>query len=527
MSGGRFQPGRRPGLTLADLGTYVSDGPGPPGSGGEGTISQKEAEPMTIDELLRFMVQQEASDLHLKPMRPPLLRIKGKLLPLKTDPLHPDLLRDMLNGLLNDNLRGTLEANCAIDFGVSVPGVSRFRASVFMQRGTLSAVFRRVPFEFPSLEDWGLPPVLTELTKLSQGLVLITGPTGSGKSSTLAAMMRMIINTRLVHLVTIEDPIEFLLKDNLGAVTQREVGTDTPGFAAALRNALRQDPDVIMVGETRDLPTIQTVLTAAETGHLVFSTVHTNGAAQTIDRIIDQFPEGNHRQIRQQLSSVLQAIISLKLVERADGTGLVAAVEILRQSPRVAKLILEGSLEALEEELESSVTYYKMQSMNQSLASLVLRGAVARDTALAISTRPGDLDLMLRKFLYAADNAAAAEHGDPMAEPLCDFSKILELQEIKKLYDELQERNGQDIRDRDEEIQRLRAELQQHAARDTGSETDALRAEVDRLTKQAQLLRQEYEAKIERLNARLREAPQSAMPAPAGSTEPGKGFFRR
>jgi twitching motility protein PilT len=483
---------------------------------------------MTIDELLRFMVQQEASDLHLKPMRPPLLRMKGKLLPLKSDALHPDLIREMLLGLLNERMRKQLEDSCAIDFGHSVPGVSRFRASVFMQRGTLSAVFRRVPFEFPSLEDWGLPPVLTELTKLSQGLVLITGPTGSGKSSTLAAMMRMIINTRLVHLVTIEDPIEFLLKDNLGAVTQREVGTDTPGFAAALRNALRQDPDVIMVGETRDLPTIQTVLTAAETGHLVFSTVHTNGAAQTIDRIIDQFPEGNHRQLRQQLATVLQGIISLKLVERADGNGLIAAVEVLRQSPRVSKLIMEGSLEALEEELESSVTYYKMQSMNQSLAALVLRGAVTRDTALNISTRPGDLDLMLRKFLYASDAAAAAaEHGETMADPLSDFSKILELQEIKKLYDELQERHRQDIKDRDEEIQRLKAEQLRYAARDLGGETESLRSEVERLGKQAQLIRQEYEAKIERLNARLREHPQGAVPGPTAGPDAGKGFFRR
>ena len=340
-------------MTPRFAGPYVPTGPEPFCSGVEGTISQEEDNPMTIDELLRFMVQQDASDLHLKPMRPPLLRINGKLLPLKTDPLHPDLLRDMLNALLNDKLKQQLEDNGAIDFGHSVSGISRFRASVFMQRGTLCAVFRRVPFEFPSLDDWGLPPVLTELTKLSQGLVLITGPTGSGKSSTLAAMMRMVINTRLVHVVTIEDPIEFLLNDNLGAVTQREIGTDTPGFAAALRNALRQDPDVIMVGETRDLPTIQTVLTAAETGHLVFSTVHTNGAAQTIDRIIDQFPEGNHRQIRQQLASVLQGIISLKLVERADGTGLIAAVEILRQSPRVSKLIMDGTLEALEEEIES------------------------------------------------------------------------------------------------------------------------------------------------------------------------------
>jgi twitching motility protein PilT len=503
----------------------------PPGRGlfrlgVEGTISQDEQNWVTIDELLRYMVQQDASDLHLKPMRPPLLRIKGKLIPLKTESLHPDGLREMLTGLLNDKLKKQLEDNGAIDFGHSVSGVSRFRASVFMQRGTLCAVFRRVPFEFPSLEDWGLPPVLAELAKLPQGLVLITGPTGSGKSSTLAAMIRLIINTRLVHVVTIEDPIEFLLNDNLGAVTQREIGTDTPGFAAALRNALRQDPDVIMVGETRDLPTIQTVLTAAETGHLVFSTVHTNGAAQTIDRIIDQFPEGNHRQLRQQLATVLQAIISLKLVERADGTGLVAAVEILRQSPRVSKLILEGNLEALEEELESSVTYYKMQSMTQSLAALVLRGAVSRETAISIASRPGDLDLMLRKFLYAADNAAS-EHGETMAEPLSDFSKILELQEVKKLYDELQDRHRQDVKDRDEEIARLRAEQYRLGAKESGAETDALRAEVERLGKQAQLIRQEYEAKIERLNARLREHPQGAASAPAASPEAGKGFFRR
>ena len=513
-------------MTLRDGGSYVPSGPDTLCSGGEGTITQDDDNPTTIDELLRYTVQQDASDLHLKPMRPPLLRMKGKLIPLKTDPLHPELLRDLLNGLLNDKLKAQLEDNGAIDFGHSVPGVSRFRASVFMQRGTMCAVFRRVPFEFPTLDEWGLPPVLAELTKLPQGLVLITGPTGSGKSSTLAAIMRMVIETRLVHVVTIEDPIEFLLKDNLGAVTQREIGTDTPGFAAALRNALRQDPDVIMVGETRDLPTIQTVLTAAETGHLVFSTVHTNGAAQTIERIIDQFPEGNHRQIRQQLASVLQAVISLKLVERQDGAGLIAAVEILRQSPRVSKLILEGNLEALEEELESSVSYYKMQSMTQSLAALVVRGVVTRETALATSSRPGDLDLMLRKFLYATD-AAAAEHGDPMAEPLSDFSKILELQEIKRLYDELQERHRQDVSDRDAEITRLKAVQLRSEARESVAETDALRTEVERLGKQTQLIRQEYEAKIERLTARLREHPQGATAGPAAAPEGGKGFFRR
>jgi twitching motility protein PilT len=492
--------------------------------------TQEDGDGMKIDDLLRFMVKQEASDLHLKPMRPPLLRLHGKLLPLKTDPLHPDLLKDMLLGLLTERMRETLEERQAVDFGHSVPGVSRFRATIFYQRGTLSAVFRRVPFEFPSLEDWGLPPVLHEFAHLNQGLVLLTGPTGSGKSSTLAALMRLISNTQNCHLVTIEDPIEFLLKDNLGAVTQREVGTDTPTFSDALRNALRQDPDVIMVGEMRDLATVQTVLTAAETGHLVFSTVHTNSAAQTIDRIIDMFPEGNHRQIRQQLGTVLQGVVSMKLVERSDGQGLIAAVEVLRHSPRVQKLIHDGNLEALEEEIENSVTYYRMQSMNQSLAALVLRGVVARETALAASIRPGDLDLMLRKFLYAAENGGDEPGDAAMAEPLSDFSKILELQEIKKLYDEMQERVGSELAEKDDEIRRLREEI---ATRDAGGaaaggEMEAMRGENERLAKQIQLLRQDYEAKIERLNARVKELSGAAAgTATAAPRDAGSGFFRR
>jgi twitching motility protein PilT len=483
---------------------------------------------MTIDDLLRFMVKQEASDLHLKPMRPPLLRMHGKLLPLKTDPLQPELLKGMLQGLLTPKMKATLDERLAVDFGYSVSGVSRFRATVFFQRGTLSAVFRRVPFEFPSLEDWGLPEVLAEFAKLPQGLVLMTGPTGSGKSSTLAALMRMVINTRLVHVVTIEDPIEFLLRDNLGAVTQREVGTDTPGFADALRNALRQDPDVIMVGESRDLATVSTVLTAAETGHLVFSTVHTNSAAQTIDRIVDMFPAGSHRQIRQQLAGVLQGIVSMRLVERADGAGLIAAVEILRQSPRVQKLILEGNLESLEEEIENSVSYYRMQSMNQSLAALVLRGAITRAAALDASTRPGDLDLLLRKFLYAAEHGGS-QPGDAMAEPLSDYSKITELQEVKKLYDDLQERVAGDLAERDGEIRRLRDQLR---ALDAGSSSvdeqiATFRAENERLVKQLNTLRQEYDARIERLNARVKELSGNPHPQATGPADPKGGFFRR
>jgi twitching motility protein PilT len=482
---------------------------------------------VTIDELLRFMVKQEASDLHIKPMRPPLVRIKGKLLPLKTDPLPPDLIEEILNGILTQRNREILEERLAIDFGYSLPGVSRFRASVFYQRGTLAGVFRRVPFDFPSLEDWGLPPILTEFAKIPQGLVLITGPTGSGKSSTLAGLMRLIADTRLVHTVTIEDPIEFLFKDNLGAVTQREIGTDTPTFADALRNALRQDPDVIMVGEMRDEDTMGTVLKAAETGHLVFSTLHTNSAAQTLDRIVDSFPEGQHRQIRQQIAQVLQAVVSLRLVEKSDGSGMVAAVEILRHTPRVAKLIMEGNLDALQEEIENSVAYFNMQTMNQSLAALVVNGVITWEAALEASIHPGDLDLMLRKLLYASEQEGA-EEGAAMAEPLSDFSKILELQEIKKHYDDLQERHQHEIDQRDAEIRRLRDDLAQYDSNE-GMESDEikeLRTENERLSQQLQVLRQEYEAKIERLQGRLKDLSSGGTPPKAAGDE-RKGFFRR
>ena len=483
---------------------------------------------LKIDDLLRFMVQQQASDLHLKPMRPPLIRLNGKLLPLKSEPLKPDVIPQLLDAIIPDRLREQLDQHLAIDFGYSLPGVSRFRASVFQQRGTRSAVFRRVPFDFPSLDDWGLPHVLRDFTVLPQGLVLITGPTGSGKSSTLAALMRTIAQTRLVHIVTIEDPIEFLMTDNLGAVTQREIGTDTPSYAVALRNALRQDPDVVMVGEMRDAPTIQTVLTAAETGHLVFSTLHTNSAAQTIDRIIDSFPEGNHRQIRQQLSTVLQAVVSMKLVERTDGKSLVAAVEILIRTPRVSKLILEGNLDALDEEIENSVSYHKMQSMNQSLAALVLNRQVSIPTALGTSANPGDLDLILRKFLYAT-SAQGREESDEMAEPLSDFSKIIELQEIKRLYEEQQERHRTELVEREDEIARLREmAAEPNVDRPAPGEVDQLREERDQLNQQIQQVRQEYEAKIERLNARIRElSGGAAKTAPTAGEPERKGFFRR
>jgi len=491
----------------------------------EGPVAETAKTAFKLDDLLRFMVQQEASDLHLKPMRPPLLRLKGKLVPLKGPPFKPAELDQMLRTALNERQLGMLDQNLACEFGYSVPGVSRFRGTVFYQRGTLAAVFRRVPFVFPSLDDWGMPDVLKELSELRQGLVLITGPTGSGKSSTLAAIMNEIIAKRLVHIVTIEDPIEFLLTDGMAAVTQREVGADTTSFADALRNALRQDPDVIMVGENRDLATMSTTLTAAETGHVVFTTLHTNSAPQTIDRIIDMFPAEQHRQVRQQLAEVLKAVVSLQLVERADGKGMVAAVEILRESPRISKLVREGSIGEIAEEVERSVSYHRMQSMNQSLAALVIHDVVSRETAMEVSANPSDLDLMLRKFFFAAQGSDVLGEDGVMPSN-ADYSRIHQLLEVEKLYDDLQERHRQDLVERDEKISQLQAELRARYEADSERETRERQFEEDRerMSRGFESQRAEYEAKIERLQARVRELT-TAEPAPAGRS--GGGLFRR
>jgi twitching motility protein PilT len=485
----------------------------------------------TLDDLLREVVDRSASDLHLKPARPPLLRVHGELEPSDHPPLTPAALAALVDPVIPDRLRDRLREEMAIEFGYSLTDVSRFRASVFIQRGSRAAVFRRVPIDFPGLEDWGLPPTLASFGELPQGLVLITGPTGSGKSSALAAILRQVAATRSVHVVTIEDPIEFLILDDRAAISQREVGTDTPSYAIALRNALRQDPDVIMVGEMRDSETIRTVLTAAETGHLVFSTLHTNGAVQTVDRILDSFAERSHRQVRQQLAAVLEAVVSLQLVPRRDGSGMVAAVEILRRTPRVSKLIFKGELEAVQEEIESSVAYHKMQSMNQSLAALVLHGTITKETALARSANPSDLDLCLRRFLFAAEpQDPHAEEGSAV-ECTSDYSKILELQEIKKLYDELQERHLQEVGERDREIaalrERLEAGVPDAVPAPPGPGADKLLRENQRLAKQLQLVRLDYEGKLDRLNARLRElSGKGAVEATVDAGE-RRGFFRR
>src|SRR5437016_4582765 len=325
------------------------------------------------------MAKQEASDLHLKPMRPPLVRIRGKLVAIKTEPLKPTDLERMLVPVLNRAQKEKFDTLQSVDFGYGVPGVARFRANLYMQRGTVGAVFRRIPIQVQSLDQLELPIAIRELSQIPDGLVLVTGPTGSGKSTTLAAMISDVSEHEPLHIVTIEDPIEFLFQDKMAAISQREVGTDTPNFKEALRNAMRQDPDVIMVGEMRDNETVETVLTAAETGHLVFSTLHTNNAAQTIDRIIDIFPADQHKQIRSQLALVLRRIISLKLIKTTAGM-LTAAVEIMRNSPQIAKMIEEGAtkdnLEAMDN-LRHDLELLRQQ-LNQQQSS---RGQFDEDVA--------------------------------------------------------------------------------------------------------------------------------------------------
>lgn len=287
------------------------------------------------------------------------------------------------------------EEGLQIDFGYLVPGLSRFRANVFMQKGTLAFVIRVVPLEVPLLGSLGLPPVVGELALKPRGLLLLTGATGSGKSTTLAGVVEHINRHARVHVVTIEDPIEYIFEDKIGTISQREVGVDAVSMPLALRAALRQDPDVIMIGEMRDFATIQTAITAAETGHLVVSTLHTNDAAQSIDRILDSFPADAQNQLRIQLASCILGVVTQRLVRRADGKGRIAACEILTRSPTVEKLIAENRINELDVVMESSNLYYKMQSMNQALEQLVRDGLITQEEAILNSDKKEDLVLKL------------------------------------------------------------------------------------------------------------------------------------
>ncbi len=477
----------------------------------------QEPRQLTLNDLLVYMAKQQASDLHLKPMRPPLIRLRGKLLPVGgTEPLKPADLERMLLPLLNQTQKQKFDANQSVDFGYGVPGIARFRGNMYMQRGTVGAVFRRIPIQILNIDQLELPLAVRDLTEIPDGLVLVTGPTGSGKSTTLAAMILEISEREPLHIVTIEDPIEFLFMDRTAAISQREVGTDTPSFREALRNSLRQDPDVIMVGEMRDVETMQTVLTAAETGHLVFSTLHTNNAAQTIDRIIDGFPPDQHKQIRSQLALVLRGIISLKLIKTMDG-NMTAAVEVLKNSPRVAKLIEDGHTKDILEELESSVGLFRMQSMNQSLIALLVNQKITYKDAMELASDPDDLSLKIRKLFPQIEERV--RQGGDMAPTYSDFSQITELMDIKRLYEEQESQWRQRISDKDEQIEQLRqdAEMarqqvahQQGGSREKDEEVARVRADMERLRADAQ-------AKINQLQERIKELNQKLMSATGGA----------
>jgi twitching motility protein PilT len=462
---------------------------------------------MQLDQLLRLMADRGASDLHLKPMRPPLLRIHGKLMPIDSDPLTPDQISGMVQSILSPAQNEKLEEQLAVDIGHGVHGLARFRGSVFLQRGTLTATFRRIPIEVQELSELGLPDVLMEFCDMPMGMVLITGPTGSGKSTTLAALINRIARRRSAHVITIEDPIEFLFLDDVASISQREVGTDTPSFSQALRNAMRQDPDVIMVGEMRDQETISTVITAAETGHLVFSTLHTNSATQSIDRILDSAPPSQQKQLRVQLEQVLKAVVSMKLVPRLDGQGMVPALEIMRSTPRISSLILKGDTAALHEELENSVSYYRMQSMNQSLIALLVHGTITYDEAMRQSPDPEDLSLTLRKMFPTIE-----EQGEDMSST-ADFSQILELVQFRKLYEEQEERH----KIRETEMEARVAELQS-AVKDRDRQMQELKkqnleqgAELEKSRNDVQRLERDAQEKIDKLSDRIKELNQRLL----------------
>jgi len=341
-------------------------------------------------DVLLEVIERGASDLHLTAGSPPMVRKRGALLALDYPPLTPQHVREVIYSILTNDQRQKLETDWQIDLAYSIPGRARFRVNAFFQRASLGAAFRLIPQEMPALDDLGLPPVLRDFTKKPRGFVLVTGPTGSGKSTTLAAMIDSINATRHEHIMTIEDPIEFLHRHKNCIINQREVGADAQSFSMALKGALRQDPDVILVGEMRDLDTISTALTAAETGHLVFATLHTQDTAQTVDRIVDVFPPSQQQQVRVQLSVALQGIVAQQLLPTSDGQGRTVATEILVPTSAVRNLIREGKTHQIYSTLQTGGSH-GMQTMDASLADLVRRNKITRELAERRSSSPEEL----------------------------------------------------------------------------------------------------------------------------------------
>ncbi len=349
---------------------------------------------MDIAEILLEVLERGASDLHITVGLPPMIRSNGRLQALSAEPMSANRTRELIYSILTQEQRQRLETEWEIDFSYSIPGKARFRVNAFFQRNSLGAAFRLIPVDIKSLDELGLPKALRGFCSKPRGFVLVTGPTGSGKSTTLAAIIDEVNEARHEHIMTIEDPIEFLHAHKGCVINQREVGADTQSFARALKSVLRQDPDVILIGELRDLETIQTALTAAETGHLVFATLHTQDAPQTIDRMIDVFPPHQQEQIRVQIASTIQGIVTQQLLPRRDGRGRIVACEILMPTPAVRNLIREGKTHQIYTVMQTG-TKYGMQTMDYALADLVRRNLISREMADQRSSNPEDLGRLL------------------------------------------------------------------------------------------------------------------------------------
>jgi len=363
---------------------------------------------VTLHQLLKTMVERGGTDLHITTNSPPVIRVDGVLVPLNMPPLNAIETKKLAYSILTDAQKHRFEENLELDLSFGIKGLARFRANLFMQRGAVAAAFRRIPYEILGFRELGLPPVVETLCDRPRGLVLVTGPTGSGKSTTLAAMIDKINRERAVHIVTIEDPVEYLHSHKKAIVNQRELHSDTHSFPNALRSVLREDPDVVLVGEMRDLETIESALRIAETGHLTFATLHTNSAPQTINRIVDVFPEHQQAQIRAQLSFVLEGIICQTLLPRASGKGRVLATEILIPNSAIRNLIREDKIHQIYSMMQSGQLKHGMQTFNQSLATLYHRRLITLQTALAVSSHPDELQDMINRGIGAGPTPAGA-----------------------------------------------------------------------------------------------------------------------
>jgi len=351
---------------------------------------------INLHQLLKAMLDSGASDLHITTGAPPQLRLDGTLVPLKTPSLGPIETKQLCYSILSDKQKQAFEENLELDLSFGVKNLARFRANIFLQRGSVAGAFRLIPYRIPEFESLGLPTVIKELTSKPRGLVLVTGPTGSGKSTTLASMVDMINRERRQHIITIEDPIESLHQHQGCIVNQREVGPDTQGFTRALKYILRQDPDVVLIGEMRDLETIESALVTAETGHLTFATLHTNSTVQTMNRVIDVFPPHQQSQVRAQLSFVLEGVLCQSLLPKIGG-GRVLALEVMVPTDAIRNLIREDKLHQIYSQMQLAQSVHGMQTFNQSLADLVQKGLITIETARERSSDPGELQTLLEE----------------------------------------------------------------------------------------------------------------------------------